>query len=289
MVLSDTDKNRTLLGIDFLEQAGIIISAIQRGWWFINTPTSFFSYDNAKNYNSNENIDPINTTTGGISKSKKRRMRQLFKIKNMEKSIDIEDEVQPIISNQNQQTEFEFKKPEMLPQINWCKPKIIEFSSDEERTKECESILELIHSKFITTIMPVSPIKTPPKKIQKPSKISKKLQGLFGSDSDSFPERPRTPGADIKILDINIIEFQYEHSMLMNQFRNGLPSVLILIYLDDIIIISKTFEEHLDDLENVFKRLQEFQLRANHDEPTAGHYGINRTINRIMLLLVKNA
>ncbi|GFW34303.1 retrovirus-related Pol polyprotein from transposon 297 [Trichonephila clavipes] len=44
---------------------------------------------------------------------------------------------------------------------------------------------------------------------------------------------------------------------LMDIFRRGLP---VLAYIDDIIIMSHTFEQHLGDLEAVFKRLMDFTL-----------------------------
>ncbi|GFX47973.1 retrovirus-related Pol polyprotein from transposon 297 [Trichonephila clavipes] len=50
---------------------------------------------------------------------------------------------------------------------------------------------------------------------------------------------------------------------LMDIFRRGLP---VLAYLDDIIIMSPTFEQHLADLEAMFKRLMNFKLRANKEK-----------------------
>ncbi|GFU93984.1 hypothetical protein TNCV_4503871 [Trichonephila clavipes] len=50
---------------------------------------------------------------------------------------------------------------------------------------------------------------------------------------------------------------------LMNIFRRGLP---VLAYLDDIIIMFPTFEQHLADMEAVFKRLMDFKLRANREK-----------------------
>ncbi|GFS56600.1 retrovirus-related Pol polyprotein from transposon 17.6 [Trichonephila clavipes] len=50
---------------------------------------------------------------------------------------------------------------------------------------------------------------------------------------------------------------------LMDIFRRGLP---VLAYLDDIIIMSPTFELHIADLEAVFKRLMDFKLRANREK-----------------------
>ncbi|GFV62460.1 retrovirus-related Pol polyprotein from transposon 17.6 [Trichonephila clavipes] len=50
---------------------------------------------------------------------------------------------------------------------------------------------------------------------------------------------------------------------LMDIFRRGLP---VLAYLDDIIVMSPTFEQHLADLEAVFKSLMDFKLRANREK-----------------------
>lgn len=50
---------------------------------------------------------------------------------------------------------------------------------------------------------------------------------------------------------------------LINRFRIGLPEVVILDYLDDLVIASESFESHLRDLETVFERLNLFNLRAN--------------------------
>ncbi|GFS83858.1 hypothetical protein TNCV_2363031 [Trichonephila clavipes] len=50
---------------------------------------------------------------------------------------------------------------------------------------------------------------------------------------------------------------------LMDIFRRGLS---VLAYLDDIIIMSPTFEQHLADLDAVFKCLMDFKLRANRQK-----------------------
>ncbi|GFU72012.1 retrovirus-related Pol polyprotein from transposon 297 [Trichonephila clavipes] len=53
---------------------------------------------------------------------------------------------------------------------------------------------------------------------------------------------------------------------LIDKFRSGLNNVLALSYLDDIIILSPTFQKHLSDLEQVFKRLSLFKLNANREK-----------------------
>lgn len=53
---------------------------------------------------------------------------------------------------------------------------------------------------------------------------------------------------------------------LIDRFRTGLPNITILAYLDDIIVISNGFDRHLDDLELVFQRLRQFKLVANREK-----------------------
>ncbi|GFX44757.1 retrovirus-related Pol polyprotein from transposon 17.6 [Trichonephila clavipes] len=53
---------------------------------------------------------------------------------------------------------------------------------------------------------------------------------------------------------------------LIDKFRSGLKDVFALSYLDDIIVLSETFEKHLEDLEKVFERLSIFKLHANRDQ-----------------------
>lgn len=53
---------------------------------------------------------------------------------------------------------------------------------------------------------------------------------------------------------------------LMDKFLTGLYDICVFAYLDDWIIISETFEEHLKDLEKVFQRLRLFKLRAKREK-----------------------
>ncbi|KAF8781604.1 Transposon Tf2-6 polyprotein like [Argiope bruennichi] len=53
---------------------------------------------------------------------------------------------------------------------------------------------------------------------------------------------------------------------LIDRFRNGLEDIFTLAYLDDIIILSETFEKHLSDLQCVFERLILFKLQANREK-----------------------
>ncbi|GFX52436.1 retrovirus-related Pol polyprotein from transposon 17.6 [Trichonephila clavipes] len=60
---------------------------------------------------------------------------------------------------------------------------------------------------------------------------------------------------------------------LMNHFCNGLEDYLALLYLDDIIVLSETFEKHMFDLKTIFERLLHFKLKANREK---GHFASSR-------------
>ena len=53
---------------------------------------------------------------------------------------------------------------------------------------------------------------------------------------------------------------------VIDKFRRGLPNILILAYLDDIIICSKDFDTHLDDLKLTFRRLRTFGFHLNRNK-----------------------
>ncbi|GBN32419.1 Retrovirus-related Pol polyprotein from transposon 297 [Araneus ventricosus] len=50
---------------------------------------------------------------------------------------------------------------------------------------------------------------------------------------------------------------------LMETVFRGLTSEACLVYLDDIIIVGRTFEEHLNNIRKVFKRLQKANLKLS--------------------------
>lgn len=53
---------------------------------------------------------------------------------------------------------------------------------------------------------------------------------------------------------------------LINKFKNELPHMKLLTYLDDLILISTTFETHLTELHQLFQHLRKYKLRANREK-----------------------
>lgn len=50
---------------------------------------------------------------------------------------------------------------------------------------------------------------------------------------------------------------------LMDRFRSGIPSGHLLVYLDDLIVMSTSLHEHIQTLETIFARISTFNLRLN--------------------------
>lgn len=55
---------------------------------------------------------------------------------------------------------------------------------------------------------------------------------------------------------------------LMDRFKAGLREITVLAYLDDLIIISSNFDEHIEHLSAVVERLKTFKLKANRPKCT---------------------
>ena len=53
----------------------------------------------------------------------------------------------------------------------------------------------------------------------------------------------------------------------MGHILRGLEYRFALIYIDDIVIFSKSIEEHLTQLEEVFRRLRDANVKVYPDSP----------------------
>ena len=97
-------------------------------------------------------------------------------------------------------------------------------------------------------------------------------QGFFqvGLDKES---RPLTafciPGSGLwqfKVVPFGSMTSPACFERVMERLFTGLTFVSLLIYLDDIIVFGKTFDIHLRNLEEVFKRLSEAHMKLNSDK-----------------------
>lgn len=61
---------------------------------------------------------------------------------------------------------------------------------------------------------------------------------------------------------------------LMDRFRAGLGDRAVFAYLDDILVLSDTFEQHIEDISAVFERLRQFNLRARREKCVFGRNSV---------------
>ncbi|GBM45502.1 Retrovirus-related Pol polyprotein from transposon 297 [Araneus ventricosus] len=66
-----------------------------------------------------------------------------------------------------------------------------------------------------------------------------------------------------KVMPFGLCKAPATFERLMETVLHGLSSEAYLVYLDDIIIVGRTFEEHLNNLRKVFQRLQKANLKLN--------------------------
>ena len=77
-----------------------------------------------------------------------------------------------------------------------------------------------------------------------------------------------TESLDLLMLSVQIKTTPHPQKFQIQQifFCSELHGVFALSYLDDIIILSPTFQKHLYDLEQMFKHLSLFKLHANREK-----------------------
>ena len=64
-----------------------------------------------------------------------------------------------------------------------------------------------------------------------------------------------------KVLSFGLANAPSQFARIMELMMSGLTYIVCLVYLDDILIFSKTFDEHLDRLAIVFDRLDCYVLK----------------------------
>ncbi|MCG8045657.1 MAG: reverse transcriptase domain-containing protein, partial [Candidatus Thiodiazotropha endolucinida] len=96
------------------------------------------------------------------------------------------------------------------------------------------------------------------------------LKSGFHQVSIAEEDRPKTafsiPGSGLwqwRVLPFGLINSPSVFERLMERVFSGLTFLILLIYLDDIIVYSKTFDEHLQNLKLILERLKEANLKLN--------------------------
>ena len=92
----------------------------------------------------------------------------------------------------------------------------------------------------------------------------------FHQVSIAEEDRPKTafliPASNLwqwRVFPFGLINSPSVFERLMERVFAGLAFLILLIYLDDIIVYSKTFDEHLQNLKTVLERLKNANLKLN--------------------------
>ncbi|GJP40450.1 hypothetical protein CLOM_g132 [Closterium sp. NIES-68] len=83
---------------------------------------------------------------------------------------------------------------------------------------------------------------------------------VFADDCDKTAFRTRYESYEYTVMPFGLMNAPSTFQLTMNGVFRDLLDKCVIIYLDDILIYSKTREQHLKDLEAVFQRLQQHRL-----------------------------
>ena len=80
---------------------------------------------------------------------------------------------------------------------------------------------------------------------------------------------------NFKRMPFGLVNAPASYTIMMNKVLQGLTWKFLLCYMDDILIYSQTFEEHLVHLDQVFKRLREANLKL---KPSKCHFATEKVL-----------
>ncbi|GFX31289.1 retrovirus-related Pol polyprotein from transposon 17.6 [Trichonephila clavipes] len=301
IILKNAKGNRTLLGIDFLTAAGIVLNLHRKQWYFTETSHRKYNFVKAPpNINAHLTVDTephpcqLRENEGThLSLTQRKEINSL--LEKYEECFQPGGEPTPII--QHRINTRDHLPVAVLPyRMNPSKKEILKRQIDrllaEGIIEECES-----------------PYASPVVLIPKPNGTFRlcidyrNLNEITVADTYPLPrmddllhQAKLTPF--MSTLDLRAryqvkvhVEDQDKTAFvcpfgtyrylrmpyglrnapatfqrLLNRFCNGLEDILTLPYLDDIIVLSETFEKHMFDLKVIFERLLLFKLKANREK-----------------------
>lgn len=303
IVLPELMNNKTLLGVDFLEKAGIVINLSRQTWHFADEPSQLYAYV------SEEAPEPVQICTippsadaldlrgeegENLTAEQRLAFNALLKAN--------EDVFRP----GGEPTEFGEHvietgnhRPISVPPYR-MPPAKKEFLQQEIDRMLADGIIEECESPWGFPVVLV------PKKDGKFRLCVdyRKLNAITTGDSYPLPRiedllHSAKQAAFMSTLDLQCgywqvrvretdrdktcfvcplgtfrflrMPFGLKNSgctfqRMMDRFRAGLGHITLAVYLDDLIVISESFDEHLNDLRAVFERLRLFKLRARREK-----------------------
>lgn len=298
LAIDDFTNGRTLLGADFIRNAGIILDLSQNSWCFSDDPGKRYGFlaEEASNsicvnvvHKSDLSLGPaegdiLNTSERGRINSLLNEFADIFSERL---------EATPYAEHAIKLTE---ETPIAVPpyRLSPTKKKILE---EELERMLAADIIESCESPFAAPVVLVPkkdgsyrvcvdyrkinavtvPDRYPLPRIDELLHAAKKTKYMTTIDLRSGywqvpvkeEDRDKTAFTSpfgnfrFKRMPFGLRNSPSTFQRLIDRLRSGLKDTLVLAYLDDIMILSSTIEEHLADLRAVFMRLRLFKLKAN--------------------------
>ncbi|GFT43635.1 retrovirus-related Pol polyprotein from transposon 17.6 [Trichonephila clavipes] len=297
LVLPDAKGNKTLIRLDFLNAAGIVLDVQGRKWHFSGNPRKQYKF-------FKKTLEDITLSAFELREDEG---KNLYLQNRQEKSIYSWTEMRHV-SNQGESSRLILN----TVLIRVITPPPIATSSYRMNPVKKEVLREQIEELLRQNVIEEfeSPYAAPVVLVPKPNgKVRlcvdyRKLNSVTKVDAYPLPRmddllNEATPTSfmstidlqsgyhQVKVADVDqdktafVCPFgTYRYlrmpfglrnapatfQRLIDKFRSGLKDVFALSYLDDTIVLSETFGKHLEDLEKVFERLSIFKLHANRDK-----------------------
>ncbi|GFW07434.1 retrovirus-related Pol polyprotein from transposon 297 [Trichonephila clavipes] len=301
IILPDAKNNSTLLGVDFLKNAGIVLNFRKNCWTFWDDFRK--SYNFATPYQSTSvNVRPVAINNCQLRENEGKELLGSQRaeldslLRNHHSIFEVGGEATPYIEHS---INTENNPPNSVPpyRMNPARKELLKIEPDSLLQQgiivECESPYA-----FPVVLIPK------PNGSMRPCIDYRKLNAQTVPDSYPLPRmddllNETKPTPYMSTIDlrsgyhqVKVAEEDQDKTAftcpfgiykftrmpfglrnvpaifqrLIDKFRLGLNNVLALSYLEDIIILSPTFQKHLSDLEQVFKRLSLFKFNANREK-----------------------
>ncbi|GFS61455.1 retrovirus-related Pol polyprotein from transposon 17.6 [Trichonephila clavipes] len=218
LILKNARGNRTLLGIDFLTAAGIVLDLQRKQWYFTETSHRKYNFVKAPpNINALLTVDP------------EPHLCQLRKNEGTHLSLPQREEINSLLEKKLNEITVADTYP--LPRMD-----------------------DLLHQAKLTPFMSTLDLRAGYHQVKVHVEDQDKTAFVCPFGTYRFLRMP-----------YGLRNAPATFQRLMNRFCNGLEDILALPYLDDIIVLSETFEKHMFDLKTIFERLLHFKLKANRE------------------------
>ncbi|GFU01244.1 hypothetical protein TNCV_5123991 [Trichonephila clavipes] len=263
LILKNARGNRTLLGIDFLTAAGIVLDLQRKQWYF--TETSHRKYNFVK---APPNINALLTVDPEPHLCQLRKNEEtIFQVAvppyrmNPSKKEILKQEIDRLLSEGIiEECESPYASPvALIPKPNGTFRLCIDYRKLNEITVADTYPLprmdDLLHQAKLTPFMSTLDLRAGYHQVKVHVEDQDKTAFVCPFGTYRFLRMP-----------YGLRNAPATFQRLMNNFCNGLEDILALPYLDDIIVLSETFEKHMFDLKTIFERLLHFKLKANREK-----------------------